>query len=175
MRIKKIIAKIFTADRPLASLPILSAPSKFNSVTATIIEPPTQAIDTFGYHSRINNDIAVASLDIDRMVPVQYSHPTTNPVPCPSSRAAKVLKDPTVGFPTVISDKAKRIRYTSPPAKIYDSNIEGPAAFIATDDPRKKEPPITLPNAIIVSCHADNPFRLPFIAFSPILHFHPFS
>lgn len=39
---------------------------------------------------------------------------------------------------------------------------------MATEDPRKKEPPMTLPSAIIVSCQADNPLRSFFIHFSPI-------
>jgi hypothetical protein len=45
---------------------------------------------------------------------------------------------------------------------------EGPAARIATEEPRKKEPPMTVPNAIMVNCNADRPLCVLSINFSPL-------
>lgn len=81
VRIKKIIANTLIADNPLVSFPILSTPNKLIRVIPTMIDPPSQAIDTFGYQLLISMEIAVASLDIESIVPVQYSQPTTKPVP----------------------------------------------------------------------------------------------
>jgi len=43
------------------------------------------------------------------------------------------------------------------PPSIKDKKIAGPAALIAMDDPRKKDPPTTVPKASMVNCQADNP------------------
>src|SRR4051812_49220456 len=118
VRIKNTMANIFTPDSPLTIFPNLSAPSKLTSVTPIMRIVPKKAIDKWGNHSRSKMVIAVASLDIDNTVPVQYNQPTTKPNPGPSSRAAKLLKEPTVGFATIISDNAYRIKYTRTPAKI---------------------------------------------------------
>lgn len=45
--------------------------------------------------------------------------------------------------------------------------IPRPAALIATEEPRKKEPPIMVPRAIIVKRPAVRPFALFFIGFLP--------
>jgi hypothetical protein len=40
---------------------------------------------------------------------------------------------------------------------------EGPAAFMATEQPRKKEPPMTVPSASMVICHGPSPLFFFFI------------
>ncbi|MNI72410.1 hypothetical protein D3C73_1283490 [compost metagenome] len=72
--------------------------------------PPSKEIETLGNHSLTKIDTAVASLDIAKTIPVQYTHPTTNPTPSPKILAAKVLNEPESGFATVISDIANNIK-----------------------------------------------------------------
>ncbi len=73
------MAIIFTAAKVLSIFVTRPAPNKFITVIAIIIVIDKSGNDRYGNHDLIKMDAAIASLDIAKISPVQYTQPTKKP------------------------------------------------------------------------------------------------
>src|SRR5512143_642921 len=106
---KARMAPTLTDENQNSNSPYDRADSRFTAVITAISTRPISQIGS-AIHCWISLAPAIASIGTTITQKYQYSHPATNPAPCPSPWRANSVKDRMPGCATAISPSMRMIR-----------------------------------------------------------------